>query len=101
MPFEFIQWKKVQSIQTLWSGYGEIARYKAVKSNQTLFVKEVILTQVIGHPRRWNTDISLQRKLSSYQNEVNFYQDLHIFHRRFARCLPIFIVNRFQNEYSW
>ncbi|MGQ8364430.1 phosphotransferase [Glaciecola sp. 1036] len=75
MSFNFDQWQKIQSIQSLWSGYGEIARYQSELNEQTIIVKEINLTQSEKHPRGWNTDISHQRKLSSYANEICFYRE--------------------------
>jgi hypothetical protein len=70
---------KVETVQYLWSGYGEIARYSAGRdindvAMQTCIAKVVSLQQQSAHPRGWNTDISHQRKLSSYVNEQCFYQ---------------------------
>lgn len=65
-------------IQTLWSGYGEIVRLIFVDSNKkinTIIVKHVKLPKPSFHPRGWNTNLSHQRKLQSYQVEVNWYQE--------------------------
>ena len=68
----------VNLIQSLWSGYGAISRhteaYSEVSTNlRSCIAKVVELQKQDGHPRGWNTDISHQRKLSSYVNEQNFY----------------------------
>ncbi len=39
-------------------------------------VKHVVLPEQAKHPKGWNTDISHQRKLKSYQVEINWYTDL-------------------------
>ncbi|MEP4890037.1 MAG: phosphotransferase [Aliiglaciecola sp.] len=65
---------KVESIQTLWSGYGEIARYFVPAKQQYFVVKVVDPNTHSEHPRGWNTSISHSRKLDSYQNEQAFYQ---------------------------
>lgn len=65
-------------MQTLWSGYGEIARYVSPKLNRVFIVKHISppLKQAEQvHPRGWNTQTSHQRKLQSYQIEANFYRD--------------------------
>ncbi|MEK9783575.1 MAG: hypothetical protein VW312_02960, partial [Opitutales bacterium] len=58
-----------ETIQSLWSGYGKIERWRLSGSEY----KQIITKQVIpgfgDHPRGWNTDLSHQRKLKSYQVE--------------------------------
>lgn len=64
-----------ESVQTLWSGYGEIKRYTLVGGNySSLIVKHIQLPDVNQHPKGWNTDLSHQRKLKSYQVERQWYQ---------------------------
>ncbi len=63
-----------QSVQSLWSGYGEIRRYHLVGSPQaSVMVKQIQWGRQQEHPRGWNTDRSHQRKLTSYQVEKNWY----------------------------
>lgn len=66
-----------ETIQSLWSGYGEIFRCKLTggKHNQ-IVVKHVKLPETNSHPRGWNTDISHQRKLKSYEVEMHWYNVL-------------------------
>ena len=70
--------QKTQTIQRLWSGYGEIAKYSV--SEQSLIVKRIDLRHGkkgdVQHPRGWQSDFAHQRKLSSYHNELLFYQQL-------------------------
>jgi hypothetical protein len=63
-------------IQNLWSGYGQIVRY-GLKGSQlkSVVVKHVRWPDVGNHPRGWNTNFSHQRKLKSYEVEVNWYRD--------------------------
>lgn len=68
------QASKLDSIQTLWSGYGEIARYFVPSLEQSLIVKLVQPPSQMNHPRAWNGERSHQRKLDSYVNESIFYQ---------------------------
>ena len=64
----------VETIQTLWSGYGEMLRIKLQDSaTETVVVKHIQLSSGQHHPRGWNTDIGHQRKLKSYQVESNWY----------------------------
>jgi thiamine kinase-like enzyme len=68
--------KKTKSVQTLWSGYGEIKRYFLEGGKYpALIVKHIQLPQASQHPKGWNTLLSHQRKLKSYQVERNWYQE--------------------------
>lgn len=67
--------KKVNVIQSLWSGFGEIARYFSPLSHQYIILKQVQLPQEFNHPRGWNTQVSQQRKILSYAVEQRFYAD--------------------------
>lgn len=61
-------------IQSLWSGYGEIVRLEIDGgSKPSVILKLIDLTGQEQHPRGWNTDISHQRKLKSYQVESFWY----------------------------
>ncbi len=63
----------IEIIQSLWGGYGELVRLKC--KNNTVIVKHVKLPKPSEHPRGWNTDLSHQRKLHSYEVEVNWYEE--------------------------
>ncbi len=64
-----------QSVQTLWSGYGQIKRfYLSGGEHKSIIVKHIQLPNMSQHPRGWNTDLSHQRKLKSYQVESYWYQ---------------------------
>jgi len=66
---------RTESVQTLWSGYGEIVRYSLADGAYTsVMVKHIHWPQEQNHPRGWNTDLSHQRKLKSYQVERSWYQ---------------------------
>lgn len=64
-------------IQNLWSNYGQIIRYKLIGSEyNSVVIKHVKLPVTTGaHPRGWNTDISHNRKVRSYQVECAWYKD--------------------------
>ncbi|PSU33863.1 phosphotransferase [Photobacterium lutimaris] len=71
---------RVEPIQSLWSGYGELVRlYLDGGEVPSVIVKYILLPQSTAsshaHPRGWNTSRSHQRKLDSYQVEVNWYRD--------------------------
>ncbi|MFY0598615.1 MAG: phosphotransferase [Cyclobacteriaceae bacterium] len=66
---------RTQSVQTLWSGYGEIKRYILEGGKfPSVIVKHIRLPDNSRHPRGWNTLLSHQRKLMSYQVERTWYQ---------------------------
>ncbi len=65
--------KEIEQIQRLWSGYGAIARY--LIENQTYIIKHICPEQGADHPRGWNTNLSHQRKLKSYEVETYWYQN--------------------------
>jgi len=62
-------------VQRLWSGYGQILRYRLEgASRPSVIVKHISPPGVREHPRGWNTDRSHQRKLKSYQVEAAWYE---------------------------
>ena len=62
-------------IQSLWSGYGEIVRLVLDGSQRdSVILKHIKLPEQGSHPRGWNTDLSHQRKIRSYQVEACWYQ---------------------------
>lgn len=65
---------RIEVIQSLWSGYGEIVRYGLEDSAlERVVIKHVNLPNGGKHPRGWNTDLSHQRKLKSYEVETEWY----------------------------
>ncbi len=66
----------IEDIQSLWSGYGRIARYGLRGTDRDrVVVKHVKLPDQHNHPRGWNGDRSHQRKIRSYQVEMAWYRD--------------------------
>ncbi len=71
-----IKIKRIESIQNLWSGYGEIRKYHLSGGKYpSIIVKHICWPEDKLHPKGWNTDRAHQRKLTSYQVESNWYQD--------------------------
>ena len=65
-----------ESIQSLWSGFGEIFRVHLQPASMgTLIVKHIAPFKAGAHPRGWGTDRSTQRKLRSYEVETCWYSD--------------------------
>jgi hypothetical protein len=66
---------EIEEIQSLWSGYGKIVRYGLTDcSMDSVVVKHVQLPTQVQHPRGWDTDLSHQRKVRSYQVETAWYE---------------------------
>lgn len=66
---------RTERIQSLWSGYGELARvYLEDHKYGSVILKHIQIPKTPSHPRGWNSDISHKRKLKSYQVESNWYQ---------------------------
>lgn len=60
-------------VQTLWSGYGSIDRIGLEGTDLRSVIVKRVQPGDGGHPRGWNTDLSHQRKLKSYQVETHWY----------------------------
>src|SRR5690554_1264052 len=67
---------EIEVIQSLWSGYGKIARIQLDGAAfETVVVKHISLRKANAHPRGWNTNISYDRKVKSYQVETYWYEN--------------------------
>jgi len=67
---------EIEMIQSLWSGYGKIVRYGLEGcERKSVVVKLVQLPDRGNHPRGWNTDLSHERKIKSYEVEVAWYRE--------------------------
>lgn len=69
--------QREERIQSLWSGYGELARYSLTGNECISFVvaKHCLLPVAVNHPRGWHSDHSHQRKVRSYEVEQNWYRN--------------------------
>lgn len=63
-----------QSIQSLWSGYGEIAKLTLEGPTPSVVIKHIQFPRQQQHPRGWNSSISHQRKITSYKVEKVWYE---------------------------
>lgn len=71
--------KELEVVQSLWSGYGKLSRLELRDSPiKTIIAKNIILPTQSNHPRGWNTNISHQRKIKSYQIEISWYKNYAI-----------------------
>jgi len=63
-------------IQSLWSGYGEIVRYRLHgAAAESAILKHVVFPSEVHHPRGWHNDLSHGRKVRSYEVEMAWYHD--------------------------
>lgn len=66
----------VQLMQTLWSGYGQVLRVQLEGAGVgTVIAKHVRAPEATRHPRGWNSRLSHERKLKSYQVEPVWYRE--------------------------
>ncbi|MBU3070143.1 ecdysteroid 22-kinase family protein [Aestuariicella sp. G3-2] len=71
----------VETLQELWSGYGSIVRFRLDYSSKlatgpsSVVVKTIQPPEQVNHPRGWNTPLSHQRKLKSYEVEAHWYRE--------------------------
>jgi len=66
--------KNLGVVQSLWSGYGSIDRIGLDGAEVSSVIVKRVQPGDGGHPRGWNTDLSHQRKLKSYQVESQWYR---------------------------
>ena len=65
----------IGTVQSLWSGYGSIERIGLEDANYSSVIVKHVQPESGSHPRGWNTDLSHQRKLKSYEVETNWYKN--------------------------
>ena len=68
-----VELRNLGLVQSLWSGYGSIVRMGLEGADVSSVIVKHVQPGVGDHPRGWNTDLSHQRKLKSYQVETNWY----------------------------
>lgn len=93
--------KEVDHIQSLWSGYGKISRYKLNHAERkTVVVKCISLQPVEQHPIGWNTSLSHKRKIQSYEVETQWYKDWN-HHVGLACKTPDFLGSFKERNEQW
>ncbi|NKF49194.1 phosphotransferase [Shewanella sp. WXL01] len=70
----------IQLIQNLWSGYGQLLRLSLNGGKySSVIVKYIAIPEsqlaAKPHPKGWNTELSHQRKVNSYQVEYAWYKE--------------------------
>ncbi|MEP0073001.1 MAG: phosphotransferase [Marinomonas sp.] len=68
---------RTETIQSLWSGYGEIIRFSVEGSDiaKSVVLKSIQFGQIQNHPRGWKSSFAHDRKVKSYKVEANWYQE--------------------------
>ncbi|MFT4682256.1 MAG: hypothetical protein ACI9YU_002113 [Flavobacteriales bacterium] len=93
--------EEVEIIQSLWSGYGKISRFKLQGSAfDTVVVKHISLRKGNEHPRGWNSDNSHNRKVRSYEVEIQWYQGWNQLCKESSRT-PKFLGSFTQDAEHW
>ena len=69
--------EKSETIQSLWSGYGHISRYHVEHqgNRSSVILKAIDWKATTKHPRGWQSDLAHQRKVTSYQVEMDWYKN--------------------------
>lgn len=92
-------------IQTLWSGYGEIIRCQLRETGKadltSVIVKYIQFPDNSDprnhkHPRGWDTGLSHERKVKSYEVETQWYRDFSQHcdvHCRVAQCYSASVID--------
>ncbi len=78
-----------ETIQSLWSGYGSIERWKNSKG-ESIVIKHIQFPDKINHPKGWNSNVGHLRKVKSYEVENSWYDNFA--HKCWAR-VPKQILN--------
>jgi hypothetical protein len=66
---------KLETIQSLWSGYGSLVRvFLSGYEQPSVIIKHINPPVLARHPRGWNSNAGHQRKLTSYEVEAAWYQ---------------------------
>lgn len=93
---------KSETVQNLWSGYGEIARYRLIYADgedRSIIIKHVQLPEQHAHPRGWNTNLSHQRKVRSYEVESHWYSNYAALCDESCRIPECYLARASDNEY--
>ncbi len=93
----------IEVIQPLWGGYGELVRLVFADDSEarcrSVIVKHVALPDKAVHPKGWNSQLSHQRKVHSYQVETAWYQ---LFSQQWDERCPVPLgLHCAQQEHEW
>ncbi len=89
----------IETIQTLWSGYGSIVRLKLDDcSISTVIAKHIKIPSNNKHPRGWNTNLSHERKIRSYNIETYWYNNYSKYCNEFCKIPECYITEQSEEE---
>ncbi|KRX02556.1 Protein kinase-like domain [Pseudocohnilembus persalinus] len=94
--------KNQQSVQSLWSGYGEVVKCDLKQPDKNLIYNEkqdtVVCKRVAPPYIKNDQDVGHIRKLQSYQIEMNYYQYFSKLTQNFDCKIPVLINAYKSNE---
>ena len=65
----------VKTLQSVWGGHGQLLRlWTDSPDHPSVVLKNIQIDDAANHPRGWNTQTSIARKIKSYQIECNWYE---------------------------
>lgn len=86
-------------IQNLWSNYGQILRITFIEGDvDSVIVKNITSSKSGNHPRGWNTNISHNRKIKSYEVEANWYNNWSARCDELCRVPKRYLVKQMREE---
>ncbi len=68
------EYRFYEKIQSLWSGYGSIERWKN-RDEESIVIKHIRFSDNHNHPRGWNSNFGHLRKVKSYEIENTWYEN--------------------------
>ena len=90
---------EIETIQSLWRGYGRIVRLGLEGCDlKTVVIKHVQLPVNDKHPKGWNTDVSHNRKIKSYQVETEWYKLLNDNCTKACKTPLCLVLESYQDE---
>lgn len=94
-----------ETVQTLWSGYGQILRLKLAGADIESVIVKLVRPPTHDarshHPRGWNTDHSDRRKRASYQVEANWYQNFAGTPSANCRTAAVYAIQSNQDQHTF
>lgn len=86
-------------LQTLWSGYGEICRITLSGGDiNSIVLKHISLPSERKHLRGWNSEFAHNRKVKSYDVEMNWYENWSNICDEDCRVAKCYLANKIENE---
>lgn len=91
--------EELETVQSLWSGYGKISRWQLTGADiKSVIVKKIQAPTQQHHPKGWNSSFSHNRKMKSYQIEMNFYESYALSCDTYCAVPKCYEVKRVEGE---